>query len=276
MGIHIPQPRFLEALLRQASTYKSFRYLGGTTVTALQGDSEQGYTGLTARNKSGHEITIHSSVIVGADGRYSTLRKLALMSVTNIYHGYDLLWAKITAPAGWEPVTRLALVNGRQLSLFSQAEGYIQIGWNVEEGSFSSLFKQSFEPFIQLFTEAFPDLEHSVHDHIRSWKDFVPLYIFSSRIDTWTQNGLVLIGDAAHTMTPTGAFGLNAALKDADVLASELLRMRQEGGYTAAGLKAFEDERRQAVTELQERQLVMESTFHEHFTQSYKSTLPFE
>lgn len=267
VGIHIPQPRFLEALLKQASTYESFRYLAGTTVTALQGDSEQGYTGLTARDKSGHEITIHSSVIVGADGRYSTVRKLAQMPVTNIRHGYDLLWAKITAPAGWEPVTRLALVNGRQLSLFSQAEGYIQIGWNVEEGSFSALFKQSFEPFIQLFTEAFPDLEHSVHDHIRSWKDFVPLDIFSSRSETWTQNGLVLIGDAAHTMTPTGAFGLNAALKDADVLASELLRLRQEGGYTTAGLKVFEDGRRPAVTELQERQLTMESTFHEHFLQ---------
>jgi 2-polyprenyl-6-methoxyphenol hydroxylase-like FAD-dependent oxidoreductase len=106
-----------------------------------------------------------------------------------------------------------------------------------------------------------------VHDHIRSWKDFVPLDIFSSRSDTWAQNGLVLIGDAAHTMTPTGAFGLNAALKDADVLASELLRLRQKS-YTAGDLKAFEDGRRQAVTELQERQLTMESTFHEHFLQA--------
>ncbi|MBE0336686.1 FAD-dependent monooxygenase [Paenibacillus sp. 23TSA30-6] len=268
VGVHIPQPRFLEALLKQAATYESFRYLAGTTVTALEGNSEHGYTGLTARDKNGDEVTIRSSVIVGADGRYSTVRKLAQMPVTNIRHGYDLLWAKITAPAGWEPVTRLALVNGRQLSLFSQAEGYIQIGWNVEEGSFPTLFKQSFEPFIQLLAEAFPDLEHNVHDHIRSWKDFVPLDIFSSRSDTWSQNGLVLIGDAAHTMTPTGAFGLNAALKDADVLASEFLRLRQEGGYTVAGLKAFEDGRRQAVTELQERQLTMESTFHEHFLQA--------
>ncbi|KAF6629302.1 FAD-dependent monooxygenase [Paenibacillus sp. LX16] len=264
VGVHIPQPRFLEALLKQASTYESFRYLACTTVTALEGNSEQGYTGLIARDKNGHEITIDSSLIVGADGRYSTVRKLAQMPVTNIRHGYDLLWAKITAPAGWEPVTRLARVNGGQLALFSQAEGYIQIGWNVEEGSFPTLFKQSFEPFIQLFTEAFPDLKHSVHDHIRSWKDFVPLDIFSSRSDTWAQNGLVLIGDAAHTMTPTGAFGLNAALKDADVLASELLRLRQKS-YTAGDLKAFEDGRRQTVTELQERQLTMESTFHEHF-----------
>jgi 2-polyprenyl-6-methoxyphenol hydroxylase-like FAD-dependent oxidoreductase len=50
---------------------------------------------------------------------------------------------------------------------------------------------------------------------------------------------------------------LNAALKDADVLAGELLRLRQEGGYTVVGLKAFEDGRREAVTELQERQLTI-------------------
>lgn len=42
VGVHIPQPRFLEALLKQAATYESFRYLASTTVTTLEGNSEQG------------------------------------------------------------------------------------------------------------------------------------------------------------------------------------------------------------------------------------------
>ena len=42
----------------------------------------------------------------------------------------------------------MALINGYQLSLFTQAGGFIQIGWNIEEGSFPELRKQPFNPFI--------------------------------------------------------------------------------------------------------------------------------
>ena len=63
---------------------------------------------------------------------------------------------------------------------------------------------------------AFPELEQTVRENIQSWKDFVLLDVYSSSSETWGKKGLALIGDAVHTMTPTGAFGLNSALKDAD------------------------------------------------------------
>ena len=43
--------------------------------------------------------------------------------------------------------------------------------------------------------------------------------MYSSECEIWGKDGVALIGDAAHTMTPTGAFGLNSALKDADAFA---------------------------------------------------------
>lgn len=51
------------------------------------------------------------------------------------------------------------------------------------------------------------------------------LSVESSFAESWAQDNVVLLGDAAHTMTPTGAFGLNAALEDADVLAELLIEM---------------------------------------------------
>lgn len=44
----------------------------------------------------------------------------------------------------------------------------------------------------------------------------------SNYAEQWGKKGVALIGDAVHTMTPTGAFGLNSAMKDADTLASIL------------------------------------------------------
>ena len=114
----------------------------------------------------------------------------------------------------------MALVYGMQVSLFTQVNGNIQIGWNIKEGSYSELRKQSFTHFIDQLVKAFPQLEEAARSHIQSWNDFVLLDVHSSFGEQWNKAGIALIGDAVHTMTPTGAFGLNCALKDADILAS--------------------------------------------------------
>ncbi|MFH7468024.1 FAD-dependent monooxygenase, partial [Pseudomonas syringae group genomosp. 7] len=64
-----------------------------------------------------------------------------------------------------------------------------------------------------------PELAETVHRHINSWDDFILLKVQSSQSSTWAKDGVVIMGDAAHTMSPTGAFGINCALLDADALA---------------------------------------------------------
>lgn len=268
VGIHVPQLSLLHVLIEESDQLKDFQLLLGTGVTGLLKDVEGRFTGIKAI-RNGEEIIINSSVIVGADGRYSTVRKLAGIPYTVRKHGYDLLWAKIPAPDKWEPVIRMALVQGTQLAVFSQAGGYIQIGWNIPEGSFGKLSKEPFEPFIQLLVEAFPDLAGRVGEYIRSWKDFVYLQVFSSRSESWARDGLLIMGDAAHTMTPTGAFGLNTAMKDADVLAPYLLEVlrRAKGGahVDADTLRTFEEQRRGEAELLQERQVAMEAAYEGNF-----------
>ena len=89
-------------------------------------------------------MRLKAHLVVGADGRFSTVRKLAEIPFEQIKHGYDLLWARIPAPADWDPTVRMALVNDEQLALFTQQGGFVQIGWNIPEGSYSELRKQSF------------------------------------------------------------------------------------------------------------------------------------
>lgn len=265
VGIHIPQADLLHALLEEAGQYPNFTYMPGTTVRGLLQDEDGRYTGVEVRASNGQDIAIRSRVVVGADGRYSSVRRYAGIQSITEGHGYDLLWARIPAPEGWEPVMCSTIQDGQQLHLFTQARGYVQVGWNIREDSYKELRKRPFEELTETLIAAFPKLESSVRRHITSWQDFVLLDIFSSRSERWACPGLVLIGDAAHTMTPTGAFGLNEALCDADVLHEELLACMERRQDAEVPLERLEERRRGDVERRQREQLDMETTYARNF-----------
>ncbi|MGN7478255.1 FAD-dependent monooxygenase [Solibacillus silvestris] len=258
LGIHVPQAHLLQAIIEQAKTYPTFDYFLNTTVKQLVQNEEGQYTAVRAL-QGNNEIYIEAQLIIGADGRYSTVRKLANLDVTIRNHGYDLLWARIPAPTDWTPSIKMTLVDTMQISLFTQAKGYVQIGWNIEKGSYASLRKQPFSPFVEKLTKAFPQLTHSVNEHIQSWRDFVLLDVFSSISEQWGKDGVVLIGDAVHTMTPTGAYGLNSSLMDAHILAQMLLQNERFDFMSCA------TERKKQISEIQAMQIEKEQKFQDAF-----------
>jgi 2-polyprenyl-6-methoxyphenol hydroxylase-like FAD-dependent oxidoreductase len=264
VGIHVPQNHLLSGIYEGSKALKTYQSLLGTKVTDLIEDNTGTTIGVKAI-RHGEEITIHSSVVVGADGRYSTVRKLANIPTTIIKHGYDLLWAKIPSPEGWEPSIKLALVDEKQLALFTQYGGFIQIGWGIEEDSYPILRNQSFKQFIDRIRLAFPELTATVNQHITACKDFVVLKVQSCRCETWVKEGLVIMGDAAHTMSPTGAIGVNSALKDADILSEVLISSLKNNDFSLRQLKEFENKRRAEVEKQQAEQLFREATFKENF-----------
>lgn len=260
LGIHVPQGNLLTVLLKESQAYSHFTLLLNTKVNELIEDETGRVFGVKA-SKDGQEITVESELVIGADGRYSTVRKQADIDVKIRKHGYDLLWAKVPAPKGWEPSIKMALVEGHQLALFAQTGGFVQIGWNIAEGSYPELRKQPFKPFIDQLIQAFPSLEQTVSEHIQSWQDFVLLNVYSSQSEYWGKEGVALIGDAAHTMTPTGAFGLNSALKDADTLAQFINTDKIE----ELALISCATMRKQEVAKLQAMQVEQEQSFASQF-----------
>lgn len=264
VGIHVPQNHLLSVLTNEAMKFPNYRLLMNTSVHDLIQDSNGRYTGVKgAMNEE--EVEVHASLIIGADGRFSTVRKLAGIPYSIRKHGFDLLWAKIPAPEGWEPTIRNAIVDGMQLALFTQANGFIQIGWNIKEGSYQEIRKSSLEPYIQKLVGQFPQLHDTVGKHIQSWEDIVPLSVFSSNTDEWIKDSLIIIGDAAHTLTPTGAFGINCSLKDADMLAEQIIRLQDLKNCSSMDFQTFQELRKQETDSFQEQQLKKEATFMENF-----------
>jgi len=260
LGIHVPQRYLLAAILEPIMQAPNFELLLNTRMRELLYDNKQVIGTVVEMN--GERISVHSKLVVGADGRYSAVRKKANIPYHTWEHGYDLLWARIPRPKDWEPIIRMALIDGKQLALFTQAEDRIQVGWNIDKGSFKEWRKQPFEPFIAQLKEAFPTLTDVVDDTIKSWSDFVLLDVHSSYADRWGGNGVVLLGDAAHTMTPTGAFGLNSALVDAEYLAAIIT---DEGTLSNVQIEQFEASRRSTIHHLQHEQLREEQHFAQQF-----------
>src|SRR5262249_29685541 len=91
-------------------------------------------------------------------------------------------------------------------------------------------------PFFPLFPDPLPDFH-----------PFSPLEGRIFFVKDWARDGLVLIGDAAHTMSPAGAIGVNVALATAAVAAQVLYPLLGRGPVAGAGLHALQKMREDDV-----------------------------
>lgn len=73
-GIHVPQKHLLKLLLEESSRSAAFRLEMDSAVKELIRTEKGDYSGVIALI-NGVETVVNSKIIVGADGRFSTIRK---------------------------------------------------------------------------------------------------------------------------------------------------------------------------------------------------------
>ena len=85
-----------------------------------------------------------------------------------------------------------------------------------------------------------PEYAGRVSENVRGLADLSLLDVFAGTAREWARDGLLLIGDAAHTHSPLGAQGINLALQDA-VLAHPMLvtALRNRRRSDAAALSGY-------------------------------------
>jgi 2-polyprenyl-6-methoxyphenol hydroxylase-like FAD-dependent oxidoreductase len=113
------------------------------------------------------------------------------------------------------------------LVVFDRGE-YWQVGFVFPKGHYQDLKAAGIDAFRRSIVEIEPSFAKHVNT-IADWHQCSLLSVESSRCPRWYKPGLLLIGDAAHVMSPIGGVGINYAIQDA-VEATNLLAAPLKSG----------------------------------------------
>jgi 2-polyprenyl-6-methoxyphenol hydroxylase-like FAD-dependent oxidoreductase len=217
----VPQAKFLEFLAAKAGEYPAFRLVMTAKVEALI-ETKGVVGGVRYQGTDGwHEV--RARLTVGADGRFSKVRQLAGFEPIKTSPPMDILWFRLPhlpGDATDSDRVRGGLGNGRMLVVFDRHD-YWQIGYVFPKGQYQQLRADGLDAFRRSIVEIEPRFERQV-ELLTDWHEFSLLSVESSRCPRWFKPGLLLIGDAAHVMSPVGGVGINYAIQDAAAAANLL------------------------------------------------------
>ena len=219
----IPQADFLDFITTEAQHYPHFQLQMGANVQELV-KKNGSVRGVRYRTTNGDWREVRAQLTIGADGRFSRLRRLAKLEPQTARPPMDILWFRLPRQPD-DPVDAGATLRIGQghLLVLQNRYAYWQIGYAILKGSYSHVRAAGLEALQRSVGELVP----WAHDRVGSlstWQDIAVLSVGADRLSQWYQAGLLLIGDAAHVMSPVGGIGINYAIHDAVVAANILAR----------------------------------------------------
>lgn len=247
LPIDIPQPALIGIFIDAAADLPGFTYLYGTACTGLV-EEDGVIRGAVLKQKDGSRTEVRARLVVGADGRFSKVRKEAGLAVRVHPMQRDFLSFKLPRPEGWGDSADLVVDCDKHLVVLPTFPDFLRIGHNLPKRGLGELRKGGFDAFRDGIAAIDPRLRPLLDEHLRSWDDTSFLEIFTAEMDQWARDGLVLIGDASHTCTPILGQGVNLAIQDtvcvAPVIARALECTPADGAVPAAEFEEFVATRR--------------------------------
>jgi len=229
----ISQPELLEAVIGRCAQKEGFRFLRGSAVNELSIDSGR-ITGVVT-NDGEH---ISAPLVVGTDGRGSIIRRRAGLHLEDSTETFDVVWFKCPYPdslvARGSPV--MVSVGGGHLYLgYRAANGRMQMASVIAKGSYRDIRERGLDIWFDEIRHSIPaELGDFALAHREQITQPFVLNVVCHMLPRWTVPGALLLGDAAHPMSPVGGQGINIALRDAIVAANRLVPTLRAGGSEAA------------------------------------------
>jgi 2-polyprenyl-6-methoxyphenol hydroxylase-like FAD-dependent oxidoreductase len=252
----MPQWDFLNFLAEHGRRYLGFRVLMNAEVTDLI-DENGTIAGVCAQTPDG-PLEIRAELVVGADGRHSTVRARAGFQVDDLGAPIDVLWMRLSKT----PSERAAAVAGHfdagRILVALDRGDYWQCAYVIPKGGFEALRARGLQALRDDVSAVAPEFSSRV-DELRDWDDVKLLTVTVDRLREWYRPGLLCIGDAAHAMSPIGGVGINIAIQDAVAAANILADSLYAGTAPVRELAKVQRRRMFAVRATQAGQVFIQN-----------------
>jgi len=251
----MPQWDFLNFLAAQGRRYKTFDLRMRAEATDLIEEAGR-VVGLTAQTPDG-PLVIRADLIVGADGRHSTVRKKAGLKGDDYGAPMDVLWFRL-ARKTTDPVDTFGHIEAGAMIVMLDRGDYWQCAYVIPKGGIERVQAAGLDAFRRRVVAMSPFLADRVGE-LKSWDDVKLLSVAVDRLRQWWRPGLICIGDAAHAMSPVGGVGINLAVQDAVAAANRLAAPLKAHTVSDDDLRAIEARRTLPVRLTQRIQLAMQN-----------------
>ncbi|CAM4090529.1 2-octaprenyl-3-methyl-6-methoxy-1,4-benzoquinol hydroxylase [Mycobacterium basiliense] len=235
----MPQWDFLDFIANEAQGYSSFRLIMHAEVRDLIED--QGRIGGVVISSPDGNTRIRSDLVVGCDGRTSTVRAQAGLDVLHLGAPMDVLWFRLSRLPD-DPKESMGNFGPGAILVMINRGDYWQCGFVIAKGSLAQARKRGVEFFREELTTMAPFIRSRTGE-IADFDDLRLLTVSVDRLKQWHRPGLLCIGDAAHAMSPIGGVGINLAIQDAVAAANLLVTPLRRGGVSDADLHRVQERR---------------------------------
>ncbi len=185
---------------------------------------------------------IRAALLVGADGSNSKIRQISGIDDYGWEYQQKALVATVRPEKSHQNTAWQRFLPEGPLALLPLRDGLISIVWTSNTQTTEANLNLSDTDFCEALAEA---SEHQLGAfELVGARGAFPLKLQFS--PEYTQQRMVLIGDAIHTIHPLAGQGANLGLKDATTLASVVLKAHQKGRDIASQqvLRRYERQRK--------------------------------
>ncbi len=251
----MPQWDFLNFLREAGKRFASLRVMMNTEAVDLIRRGET-FAGVRAKTPEG-PIDIEADLTIACDGRHSTVRERAGLEVVEIGAPMDVLWFRAGRKADETESVFARVEPGKMMITFDRGD-YWQCAYVIAKGQHDAVKARGLQALLDDVVRMAPILRSGIAD-VKSFDDIKLLTVAINRLARWTRPGLLLIGDAAHAMSPVGGVGVNLAVQDAVATANLLADKLQHGCPSEDELDAVRRRREFPVKMTQAMQVIVQN-----------------
>ena len=251
----MPQWDFLNFLADHGKSYRTFDLRMQTEAVALIEENGR-VVGVQTKTPDG-ELQVRADLIVGCDGRHSTVRAEAGLKSDDYGAPMDVMWFRMSRKPGDSEETFGHIEDGRMMVMLNRKD-YWQCAYVIPKGSADEVKRAGLDKFRKVVGDMSPFVQDRLGE-IESWDSIKLLTVAVDRLRRWYRPGLLCIGDAAHAMSPIGGVGINLAVQDAVAAANILAQPLRRGSVSIETLEEVQRRREFPTRFTQRLQIVMQN-----------------